>query len=48
VDQQARSSGSIVEASGAADQSATIDIPSDGVYLIQVVSDGDWTVEVQQ
>jgi hypothetical protein len=48
VDQQARSSGSIVEASGAADQSATIDIPSDGVYLLQVVSDGDWTVEVQQ
>jgi hypothetical protein len=38
----------IVNTPGAADQSIAITIPADGVYLIKVQSDGDWTVEVQQ
>jgi hypothetical protein len=38
----------IVNAPGAVDQSIAIEIPADGVYLIKVESEGDWTVEVQQ
>jgi len=37
-----------VNAAGAADQSSAIEIPGESVYLIEVQSDGDWTVEVQQ
>ena len=48
LDQNGQWVGDIVNAPGAADQSATIEIPADGVYVIQVLSDGDWTVEVQQ
>jgi hypothetical protein len=47
-DQDGRWVGDIVNAPGAADVSATIEIPADGVYVIQVLSDGDWMVEVQQ
>jgi hypothetical protein len=46
--QDGQHAGTIVEAPGPADQSATIPIPADGVYLLQVLSDGDWTVDVQQ
>jgi hypothetical protein len=38
----------IAETTGVADVSATIPIPKDGVYLLLVISDGDWTVDVQQ
>jgi len=48
LDQNGQWVGDIVNAPGAADQSVTIEVPTDGVYVIQVLSDGDWTVEVQQ
>jgi hypothetical protein len=38
----------IVNAPGAVDQSVAVGIPADGVYLVKVESEGDWTVEVQQ
>jgi hypothetical protein len=48
LDQSGQWVGDIVNAAGAADQSSAIEIPVDSVYLIEVQSDGDWTVEVQQ
>jgi hypothetical protein len=48
LDQNGQWVGDIVNAAGAADQSSAIEIPVDSVYLIEVQSDGDWTVEVQQ
>jgi hypothetical protein len=47
-DQDGRWVGDIVNAPGAADETVTIQVPADSVYVIQVLSDGDWTVEVQQ
>jgi hypothetical protein len=47
-DQDGRWVGDIVNAPGAADEKVTIQVPADSVYVIQVLSDGDWTVEVQQ
>ena len=40
--------GDIVNALGPADESVAIKVPADGVYVIQVLSEGDWTVDVQQ
>ena len=48
LDQNGLPVGTILNAPGAADQQITLAIPGDGVYLIEVVSDGDWTLEVQQ
>jgi hypothetical protein len=48
LDQNVEHVGTIVNATSATDQSTVIEIPADGVYLIQVLSDGDWTIEVQQ
>ena len=44
----APSLGNQLNAPGAADQTMTLQVPADSVYVIQVLSDGDWTVEVQQ
>jgi hypothetical protein len=48
LDQRGLHVATIVDAPGAADQSITLEIPADGVYIIQVISDGDWTIDVQQ
>lgn len=40
--------GELQNRAGAPEQTTTVNIPADGVYLIQVYSDGDWTVDVQQ
>jgi hypothetical protein len=47
-DQKVQYVGEIVNKSGAPEQSVAVTIPADGVYVIQVYADGDWTVEVQQ
>jgi hypothetical protein len=48
LDQDGRWVGDIVNAPGPVDETVTIQVPADSVYIIQVLSDGDWTVEVQQ
>jgi len=48
LDQSGKWVGDIVNAPGAADEKVTIQVPADSVYVIQVLSDGDWIVEVQQ
>jgi hypothetical protein len=48
LDQGGRWVADIVSGPGATDQSATVEIPADGVYLVQVLADGDWTLEAQQ
>ena len=48
LDQNREFIGEIQNAAGAAEQTVNVTIPSDGVYLIQVYSDGDWSVDVQQ
>ena len=47
-DQNGQYAEAIVNTPGATDQLIAITIPVDGVYLIKVQSDGEWTVEVQQ
>ena len=48
LDQSGQWVGGLENAPGAADQSVTIDVPADGVYIIQVLADADWSVDVQQ
>ena len=47
-DQNGQWVGDVVDGVGEVDKSATIDVPADGVYFIQVLADGDWIVESQQ
>jgi hypothetical protein len=47
-DQDGRHVGDIADASGAANVSTPIEIPANAVFIIQVQSEGDWTIEVQQ
>jgi hypothetical protein len=47
-DQNGQWVGQVVDGVGDVDKSATIDVPADGVYFIQVLADSDWIVESQQ
>jgi hypothetical protein len=47
-DQNVQYVGEVSNKSGAPEQSIALTIPADGIYIIQVFGDGDWTVEVQQ
>ena len=47
-DQNVQYVAELKNTSGASEQSATATIPADGIYVVQVFSDGDWTLEVQQ
>ena len=38
----------IANATGPVNVAETLDIPADGVFVIQVQSDGDWTLEIKQ
>ena len=48
ADQNREFVGEIQNTAGAAEQSVEVKIPADGVYLIQVYGDADWTIEVRQ
>jgi hypothetical protein len=48
LDQNGQWVADIVSGPSTPDVSVTIDVPADGVYLLQVLADGDWVVEVQQ
>lgn len=38
----------IANSPGGADSSKTIEVPADGVYIAQIIYEGDWTLEVRQ
>ena len=48
LDQDGRHINDIAEATGNADISTDLEIRADGVYVIEVIFDGNWTVEVRQ
>ncbi len=48
LDQDGNWAADLVNATGDADVSKTIEIPANGVFLAQIQFEGDWTAEVQQ
>jgi hypothetical protein len=48
LDQNGLHVETIANATGPGDVTTTIEIPADGVYVVQVQVDADWTLEVQQ
>lgn len=48
LDQNGQWVGEVENPPGQAEGSATIQVPADGVYLIQVLADADWSVDTQQ
>jgi hypothetical protein len=38
----------IANTQGPADETTTGEVPADGVYIVRVISDGDWTLEITQ